>query len=173
MNTKIFHAKYESAEFISADALLVSGGFLLGTNLADDLTTPLGSISIAIGLFLGLRVLLKFSSDLKNTKSKVDNSTKILQETNNTVLRNKQSVDDATQKLRDTITELNQTKRDLEQTKKELKMIMKEFSELKEKVFGYGSSMAFSNSSGFESLDETVDELKTRLDKLERKERGW
>ena len=73
MKEKIFKAKYETFEFVAADSFLVVGGFLVGTNLLNSSTSiPIGTILIVMGLFLGIRVLWKFSSDLKNTQIQVN-----------------------------------------------------------------------------------------------------
>ena len=120
MKNKIFKAKYETFEFVTADVLLVGGGILVGTTLIDSsISTPLGVTLVAIGFFLGLRVLWKFSSDLKSTQIQIQKT-------------------------------------------------MRKLKETEEKVFGFGGS-TFSNSSGFDSLDNSVGELKREVEELKRK----
>ena len=77
MKEKIFKAKYETFEFVAADSFLVVGGFLVGTNLLNSSTSiPIGTILVVMGLFLGIRVLWKFSSDLKNTLNTLEDINK-------------------------------------------------------------------------------------------------
>lgn len=177
MKNKIFKAKYETFEFIAADSFLVGGGFLVGTDLIDSsISTPIGGALVAIGLFLGLRVLWKFSSDLKETKKKVDYSTTLLDKTIFDVKKNASLLNGANRSLTDTQRELKTTQRELQTTKKELQRALHDLKESEKKIFGHSGS-TFSRSSGFNPLDKTVDELKRKVDKLEqesnRTKRGW
>jgi len=155
LKNKIFKAKYETFEFVTADLLLVSGGFLAGTSYIDPrISTPIGTLLVGIGLFLGLRVLWKFSSDLRDTKILVDNANNELQKTKNDIIR---------------------TKQELDAVHIELQKSTKKFQEASEKIFGH--SMSFARSSSFNPLDRIVDELKRDVEKIKqeraREKRGW
>lgn len=167
LKNNIFTAKYETIEFVTADSFLVGGGFLIGTNYLDSsISTPIGGIFVAIGLFLGLRVLWKFSKDLKFIKSKVDSSTKLLDKTGLDVKNNNRLLNNANNSLINTQKELEKTKRELLQTKLELQKTLKEIKESEKKIFGYSGSR-FSRSSSFNPIEKSVDDLKKRLSKLE------
>jgi len=177
LKNKIFKAKYETFEFVTADLFLVSGGFLAGTNYIDpNISTPTGTLLVGIGLFLGLRVLWKFSSDLKNTQTQVNEATKNLRKTNEDVKVNTQLLNDANKSLIKTQQDLRITKKELQDTKKELQKALEQLNDTKEKIFGYGGS-AYARSSGFNSLDRSVNDLKRDVDKLkeerDRAKRGW
>ena len=109
---------------------------------------------MGIGLFFGLRVLWKFSSDLRDTKILVDNANNELQKTKNDIIR---------------------TKQELDAVHIELQKSTKKFQEASEKIFGH--SMTFSRSSSFNPLDRIVDELKRDVEKIKqeraREKRGW
>lgn len=168
MKKSIIHAKYETTEFVTADALLVSGGFLVGTNYIDaTISTPLGTILVSIGLFLGLRVLWKFSSDLRETKTQVERASDSLRVINNDVKNNQKSLNEANKELQRTKQDLMITKAELKTTKKELAQSLSKFKEVEQKIFGYSGS-SFSTSSGFRPLDREVDELKREVQELKR-----
>lgn len=175
MKEKILYSKYDAYEFVAADGFLITGGFLLGTNFQSEITTILGTISIVVGLFLGLRVLLKFSSDLRGTKTLVDNAAETLRKTNKNVQTNEKSLINANNELKKTKSDLIQTKRELDSVQAELKKSTKEFQKASEKIFGH--SMAFSRSSWSNPLDRTVQELKKDVDELKKdkkkRDRGW
>lgn len=168
MKKSIIHAKYETTEFVTADALLVCGGFLVGTNYIDStISTPLGMILVSIGLFLGLRVLWKFSSDLRETKTQVERASKNLRIINKDVKNNQKSLGEASKELQRTKQDLITTKAELKTTKKELAQSLSKFKEVEQKIFGFSGS-SFSRSSGFRPLDKDVDELKKEVKELKR-----
>ena len=139
LKEKIFKAKYETFEFVAADSFLVAGGFLVGTNLLNSSTSiPIGTILVVIGLFLGIRVLWKFSSDLKNTQIQVNQ----------------------------TISKLENTQIQVNQTISELENMLDTLEDTNEKVFGYNGNI-LSKSSAFNSLDEQISNLKKRMDEME------
>lgn len=100
MKGRIFKAKHETGEFLAADSCLVGGGFLLGANLTD-FASVFGGILVASGLFLGIRVLLKFSSDLKDLKAQVDAAVENAKQTNEEVKTNARLLRDAEYDLMD------------------------------------------------------------------------
>ncbi len=167
LKKSIIHAKYETAEFVIGDMLLVSGGFLIGTNYLDFISTSIGSILVAVGLFLGLRVLLKFSSDLRVTKKQVESAIKNLLVINKDVKNNQESLSNASKELQRTKHDLVITKAELQVTKRELAQSLSKFKEVEQKVFGFGGGV-FSRSSGFHPLDSEVEKLKKDVDELKR-----
>ena len=176
LKNNLFKAKYETFEFFTGDLLLVSGGILIGTNYIDSaISTPLGIILVGIGFFLGLRVLWKFSSDLRSTKTLVDNATNELRKTNENVKLNEKTLIDANKELQKTKNDIIRTKQELDAVHIELQKSTKKFQEASEKIFGH--SMTFSRSSSFNPLDRIVDELKRDVEKIKqeraREKRGW
>lgn len=100
MKRKIFKARYETGEFLAADSCLVGGGFLVGAGLTD-FASVFGGVLVALGLFLGIRVLLKFSSDLKDLKAQVDAAVENVKRTNGEVKTNAKLLRDAEYDLMD------------------------------------------------------------------------
>ena len=124
---------------MAADVLLIVGGFLLGSNL-DFSSNVLGASLVAVGLFLSLRVLWKFSSDLKNLKAQIDKD-------RNDLERTKRKVDRMRREAQETFVRLKQTE---------------------EKLFGFRGS-TFSESTWTRPLEGSVGELKQKVSKLEEK----
>jgi len=121
LRDKIFKAKYETFEFITADSFLVSGGFLVGTNYIDSsISTPIGSILVAVGLFLGLRVLWKFSFDLKNVKQSILNQMNAINRNITDIHETKEKIESTKDYLDSTMDELTRTKEELEQLQSEI-----------------------------------------------------
>ena len=61
---------------------MVGGGFLIGADLTNSpISTYVGGVAVATGLFLGLRVLWKFSSELKDVRTQIDIAMKKLKDT--------------------------------------------------------------------------------------------
>ena len=83
MRRKILKAKHETVEFLIADSCLAGGGFLIGADLINSpVSAYAGGLAVATGLFLGLRVLWKFSSELKGVKTQINITMKNLKQTN-------------------------------------------------------------------------------------------
>ena len=136
----MFKAKHETGEFLVADVLLVGGGFLFGSNLLDIYGNILSAPLIGLGLFLGLRVLRKFSSDLEDLKVQID------RDRNN----------------------LERTKRKVERTRREVQETLVRLKQTEESLFGVGGS-TFAKSNWARPLEGNVDELKQKVGRLEEK----
>ena len=156
MKRKIFQAKYETAEFLAADSCLVGGGFLIGTNLVDTAGVA-GAALVALGLFLGIRVLWKFSSDLKGMKAQIDAAMKDLEQTNGEVKANAQLLNDAEKDLLD-------TQRTALSAKHEVQELLLKLKKTEEKVFGFHGANTTKRSKS-NSLDDVVDKLKKDVEK--------
>ena len=100
MKRKILKAKHETVEFLAADSCLVGGGFLVGAN-PTNFAGVFGGILVVLGLFLGIRVLLKFSSDLKGVKAQIDKAVEDVKRTNEEVKTNAILLRDAEDDLMD------------------------------------------------------------------------
>lgn len=125
---------------MAADVLLVGGGFLLGSNLLDIYGNILGAPLMGLGLFLGLRVLWKFSSDLEDLKVQID------RDRNN----------------------LERTKRKMERTRREVQETLVKLKQTEERLFGVGGS-TFAKSNWARPLEGDVGELKQKVGRLEEK----
>ena len=132
LKKSIIHAKHEIVEFVVADILLVSGGFLIGTDYVSD-NVLFGFILASIGLFLGLRVLLKFSSDLRQLKNHVGTATELLHIVSEDIENNQRDLDNADQKLQVTTNDLVNTKFELQKFKEKLDKSLSKFKEVEEK----------------------------------------
>lgn len=156
MKRKIFQAKYETGEFLAADSCLVGGGFLIGTNLVDS-AGVVGAALVALGLFLGIRVLWKFSSDLKGMKAQIEAAMKDLEQTNGEVKANAQLLNDAEKDLLD-------TQRTVISVKHEVQEMLLKLKKTEEKVFGFHGANTTKRSKS-NSLDDIVDKLKKDVKK--------
>lgn len=102
---------------------------------------------MVIGLFLGVRVLWKFSSDLKKNQTEIDKSIKLLTKINDDLKIN---------------SKLTQS------TKMESAKTLSEFKKTEEKIFGKDGN-DYSNSSTRHTLDAKVEELEDKMKEFEEK----
>ena len=167
MKDKIFKAKNETGEFIAADSCLIIGGFLIGTNLVDS-ASAFGGILVALGLFLGIRVLGKFSSDLKCMKAQIDTAMEKLKQTNEEVQANTELLDNASNALENTRRDVILTKDELGRTRREVQEMLSQLKKTEDNLFGI-SGKNFAKSSRIKPLDDTVDKLTKDMDDVQRK----
>lgn len=123
---------------------------------------------MAVGLFLGLRVLWKFSSDLKNIKEQIDMAVENSKQTNEELRTNTELLDNTIKSAENTQIKLNLTSQKVQNTKRELEQTLRKSKDVEEKLFGSSGSI-FAKSSVFNPLDKTVDELKQRVKIIEEK----
>ena len=140
MKARILKTKHETAEFVAADVFLAGGGFLLGSDLLDLYGSILGAPLVVLGLFLGLRLLWTFSSDLKDLKVQIG------RDRNN----------------------LERTKRKVERTRREVQETLAKLKQTEERLFGVGGS-TFAKSNWARPLEGDGDELKQKIGRLEEK----
>ena len=152
MKGKIFKARYETAEFLAADSCLVCGGFLIGTDLVN-FASVFGGVLVSLGLFLGIRVLLRFSSDLKDIKAQVDVAVENSKRTNEEVKEN-------TRLLRDAESDLMDAQSDAREA-------LSKSEKAEERVFG-NTGITLPAVFWGKSLQHSVDELRRDVDRLQR-----
>jgi len=86
---KILHARNEPVELILGNILIGTGGFLMGLVALDSTLLPLiapAFIVFALGIFFDVRVLSKFSFELKRLREELENSRRALESTKERIL---------------------------------------------------------------------------------------
>ena len=169
MKDKMFRAKFETAEFLAADSLLIIGGVLVGVDLASfSVTALIGLMLVALGLFFGIRVFWKFLSDFKDIKTQIEAAVEKSRQINEEVKTNHTLLDSASASLADTQKDLVFAKQDVQNAKQELGKTLLKMRANEEKLFGPTRGV-LSKSSIVNPLDNRVNELEQKIAKIEGK----
>lgn len=168
MKRALFRAKSETAEFLLADVLLVVGGIIVGAfGTASLLELVLGATSLIVGLFLGLRVLRSFSSDLSKTRGMIEGAAANLEAADQRTKKSTRLLEKQSTEIKALAQELRKTKNQFDDAKREIDEEFEKISADLEKIFGHSST--FSKFNWTNTLEDTIREFKDRLEKIERR----
>lgn len=192
MRLGIGQAKNEPFELIFGNVLIGAGGFLVGWLVPNPETLWFGLIGLVffgVGVICDVRVLRRFSHDLKDTRNEIIDAKAALESQENTLIHatdelrdvikqeetTKVELVDARRQISDAKADLQRQQRLLEDATRSLKEVMKkledtkkEFAEAEKKTFSFMSHA--SRSTPVEKMVEKVYEsLNERLKEVEKK----
>ena len=168
MRLAAFRAKNEVAEFVFADASLLIGGMLLGSDGAGFWGTVAGVAIVVCGLFLGMRVLGSFSAGLSEARGQIHGALsdlraadRVAKQAYHLLKKQRSDVEALTHKMREAEREFglaeNATRRQLDRARESL-----------ERIFGHSST--FSDFNWTNTLEDMIKSHEGRIKCLEENE---